>query len=175
MKKITVWFDMDGTIADLYGHENWLKRLRDEDATIFEELKPMCDMSEFLDDIYALLNANDAYVEIGIITWTPMEAPYKFQNECAIAKTNWIEAYLPEIDEFHAIPYGTPKQSVINTKQGYHILVDDNEEVRKTWDTKVRRKSVDAKALYNSDQDNYGHDLAIEIVHLVEKMLENIK
>ena len=26
-------FDMDGTIADLYGYPNWLKALRNEDET----------------------------------------------------------------------------------------------------------------------------------------------
>lgn len=27
-----IWFDMDGTIADLYGVENWLEDLRNEVA-----------------------------------------------------------------------------------------------------------------------------------------------
>ena len=30
MKKINVYLDMDGTIADLYGQENWLEMLIEE-------------------------------------------------------------------------------------------------------------------------------------------------
>ena len=37
MKRKIVYLDMDGTIADLYGINNWLERLRDEDSTIFTE------------------------------------------------------------------------------------------------------------------------------------------
>lgn len=42
-KMKTIYFDMDGTIANLYGVDNWLPRLRSEDATPYEEACPMWD------------------------------------------------------------------------------------------------------------------------------------
>ena len=36
-----IWFDMDGTIADLYGVENWLEMLRNEDATPYRNARPL--------------------------------------------------------------------------------------------------------------------------------------
>ena len=40
MKK-EIWFDMDGTIADLYGVENWLEMLIAEDPTPYAVAKPL--------------------------------------------------------------------------------------------------------------------------------------
>ena len=39
--RITINFDMDGTIADLYGMENWLECLNNEDTTPYEVAKPL--------------------------------------------------------------------------------------------------------------------------------------
>ena len=40
----TLVFDMDGTIADLYGVEGWLDMLRGEDATPYAIANPLYDM-----------------------------------------------------------------------------------------------------------------------------------
>ena len=47
MKKlnITINFDMDGTIADLYGIENWLEMLIAEDNTPSAEGLPLLRLS----------------------------------------------------------------------------------------------------------------------------------
>ena len=42
---MTVYFDMDGTIANLYGVNEWLKRIRAYDAKIYAEARPLCNMS----------------------------------------------------------------------------------------------------------------------------------
>ena len=38
-------FDMDGTIADLYGVDGWLKDLRAENPRPYEVAKPLYDMN----------------------------------------------------------------------------------------------------------------------------------
>ena len=38
---ITINFDMDGTIADLYGEENWLDDLINERTTPYANAKPL--------------------------------------------------------------------------------------------------------------------------------------
>ena len=46
-----IWFDMDGTLADLYSVENWLPRLRAYDPAPYAEAKPMlrlCSLAKVL-------------------------------------------------------------------------------------------------------------------------------
>ena len=40
-----IWFDMDGTIADLYGVENWLEMLINSDPTPYAVAKPLVNMN----------------------------------------------------------------------------------------------------------------------------------
>ena len=40
-----IYFDMDGTIADLYGYQNWESKLRQEDVTPYRECQPLVDMN----------------------------------------------------------------------------------------------------------------------------------
>ena len=42
----TIWWDMDGTIANLYAVENWLPMLRAEDTTPYVEAEVMWNMSQ---------------------------------------------------------------------------------------------------------------------------------
>ena len=44
MKK-TICFDMDGTIADFYGVENWLEYLKSENPYPYMIAKPLVNMS----------------------------------------------------------------------------------------------------------------------------------
>lgn len=142
-KKITIWFDMDGTIADLYNHPDWLKRLRDEDETVFGELKKILDIKDLLNGIVYDDDKIDLYC--GIITWSSMESTYDFHLRTADEKYLWLvreQGISLDNRHYFCIPYGTPKQMAIKSIGGYHILVDDNPEVCKTWDTKKKRKSV---------------------------------
>lgn len=65
VKKMTIYFDMDGTIANLYGVENWLEKLRACDASPYEEAEPLIDLAQ----LARLLNKlqRKGY-EIGIIS-----------------------------------------------------------------------------------------------------------
>jgi len=173
MKKVNVWFDMDGTIADLYNEEGWLEALRDEKQEIFEILRPMLDIYALFADIEELADIYEVNLKIGVITWTPMEATYKYQKECEFSKAAWLGSqYVLDIDRFFAIPYGTPKQSII--KKGckdYQILVDDNREVLKRWNTKKLRKSVNAtKCLAPLGGQTYREN----ILEKIEKIISTI-
>ena len=45
MKRIdSIIFDMDGTIADLYGVDDWLTKLRNEDISPYLECEPLVPM-----------------------------------------------------------------------------------------------------------------------------------
>jgi hypothetical protein len=128
-----IYFDMDGTIADLYSVENWLSRLRDEDATPYLEARPMCDMA-ILSEL--LMEAKVQGYGIGIITWLSKDATKAYKKAIRQAKKQWLNNYLGvKLDEAHFIQYGTRKDYVAKDKKG--ILFDDDERVRILWKGKA--------------------------------------
>lgn len=120
-----IYFDMDGTIADLYGVENWLSKLRAEDVSPYQEAEPLCDMKK----LNALLAASGLI--IGVISWSAMGGSKTYNKEVRAAKLAWINENLPCVTEFHVVKYGTPKHYVRKIKNS--VLVDDNFEVRSVW------------------------------------------
>lgn len=135
MKRIAerkIYFDMDGTIADLYGQPNWLYDLRHENIAPYVNAEPMFEM----DKLNALLEALKAFgFSIGVITWGSMGASADYDKVVRKAKKTWVRDNLPVCDEFHYQKYGTPKHRAVyqNIRINHDILIDDNEEVRKAW------------------------------------------
>lgn len=139
MKKI--YFDMDGTVADLYGEKNWLNNLRNEREGSFINLRPLVDMNELAMVCHQLMNLGYSF---GVITWLPMGASYEFERVCEEEKRAWVEEFMPWVSEFYAQSYGVPKQYAPSKRAAEMILVDDNAEVRAMWNTEVQRSSIDA-------------------------------
>ena len=131
-----IYFDMDGTIADLYGYENWLSFLHNEDTTPYEE----CDILVNVEELRQVLNEFlKMGITIGIISWGAMNGSREYCKRTRKAKIAWCEKYFPNIfTEYHVVKYGTPKHYVRNIKDS--ILVDDNAEVRQAW----RGETIDA-------------------------------
>lgn len=124
-----VYFDMDGTIANLYGVDGWLDALHNEDATPYVVAAPLVDMDK-LNAICAALQA--VGIVIGVISWSAKGGSKEYNAEVRKVKREWIKTYLPCVTEFHVVKYGTPKHRV--RKIDNSILVDDNAEVRDAWD-----------------------------------------
>lgn len=123
----TIYFDMDGTIADLYGVSDWLNKLNDSDVTPYEEAKPLVDMEKFAKVCGDLVSAG---YQLGVISWTAKGGSKEYNKEVRKAKKAWIEKHCPQLlNDFHCVKYGTPKHYV---KKG--ILIDDNADVRASWD-----------------------------------------
>lgn len=140
---MTFYFDMDGTVANLYGIENWLPRLRAYDPLVYKEAKPLVDMDE-LKKVCELLQNNGH--ELGVITWgAGGEQNADFNAKTEKIKREWIAKNMPYIPEknFHFLPYGTPKQTA-HARNRATVLIDDNEEVRKGYKTAKRRRTIDA-------------------------------
>lgn len=138
MKKIKerkIYFDMDGTIADLYGQENWLLNLRNEVTTPYEKASPIYDMKK-LNAILEMLQAFN--FSVGVITWGSLEASESYNKAVRKVKKQWVNDYLPVCSEFHFQRYGVPKHKATyqNIKINKDILIDDNAEVRKMWTNK---------------------------------------
>lgn len=125
---MTIWFDMDGTIADLYGVDGWLDNLINEDTRPYDVAKPLMNMA-YLARLLHKAQANG--YEIGIISWTSRNGSDLYNGEVALAKMVWLHKHLPSVewDEIKIVRYGTNKR----TACGGGILFDDEEPNRKAW------------------------------------------
>ena len=126
----TIYFDMDGTIANLYGVENWLPKLRNNDASPYAEAEPMVEAGEFQMLLAILQNRG---FKLGIISWLSKDSEKSYDKIVRVAKKNWLKENFPEIhfDEMHIVKYGTRKDYVAKDKFG--IIFDDDERVRNNW------------------------------------------
>ena len=128
-----ICFDMDGTIADLYGVENWLDMLRAFDPTPYEIAEPMWDMAELADLLH---QAQTIGIEIRIITWLSKESTAEYDDAVRVAKRNWLAEQGFPFDHFHGVRYGATKADSIRRYLGEGetaILIDDNAKVRQGW------------------------------------------
>lgn len=129
MNKILV-FDMDGTIADLYGVADWLKLLRSENPEPYIIAKPMYKMEILVN----LLNQFKSQGwKIVVTSWLSKGSSKEYDKKVRKAKKEWLEKNNFPFDEIHLVKYGTTKANCTRKKGGYQILVDDNEKVRKGW------------------------------------------
>lgn len=126
----TLVFDMDGTIANLYGVENWLVMLREENPTPYLVAEPMYDMVELVNLLNALKGQGWT---IAVTSWLAMGSTKAYDEKVRNAKRAWLETYNFPFDEIHLVKYGTTKANCTRKNGGYQILVDDNEKVRKGW------------------------------------------
>ena len=123
-------FDMDGTIADLYGVQGWLEDLRNENPRPYEMAKPMYDM-ETLGYILEILKAQGW--KVVVTSWLSKESTREYDEMVRRAKREWLARYQFPVDEIHLVKYGTTKANCTRKLGGYQILIDDNETVRKGW------------------------------------------
>lgn len=125
-----IWFDMDGTIADLYAVEDWLPRLRASDPTPYEEAAVMLNMSLLARYLNKLQKHGYG---IGIISWTSKDGNAEYNEAVANAKMEWLHQHLTSVsfDVMEIVDYGTPKHSFLKTEND--ILFDDNEAIRNDW------------------------------------------
>ena len=127
-------FDMDGTIANFYGVENWLDYLKAEDTKPYEIAKPLFNFSAFA----RLLNkAKRNGYEIAVISWTSKNGSVEYDKAVESAKREWLTKHLPSVewDEITVVPYGTPKDNF--RKSVDDVLFDDEEPNRKAWNGKA--------------------------------------
>jgi hypothetical protein len=131
MMNRTLVFDMDGTIANLYGVENWLNLLRAESSLPYRVAEPMYDM----DTLVVVLNLLKAQGwKVAVTSWLSMDSTRAYDEKVKVAKREWLAKYNFPYDEIHLVPYGTPKSECTRNLGGFQILFDDNKEVRDGWE-----------------------------------------
>ena len=123
-----LYFDLDGTIANLYNVEGWESKLRAEDPSPYADASPLVDMVRLAGIIAKLRSAG---VTVGVISWGAMEGTTEYTRRVKRVKRECCKRYGLAFDEFHVVKFGTPKHWVAKCKRS--ILVDDNSDVRQTW------------------------------------------
>lgn len=125
-----IYFDMDGTIANLYAVENWLPKLRAYDPSPYAEALPLVRLSTLA---RLLNNLQRKGYTLGIISWCSKSSTAEYDRAVTAAKVEWLHRHLPSVEwnEIHIVAYGTPKQSLVNFPEG--ILFDDEERNRTAW------------------------------------------
>lgn len=133
MKVKMVCFDMDGTIADLYGVNGWLEMLRAYNPAPYVEAKPMWDMAELANTLMAL---QEVGIEIRIITWLAKDSNAEYNEAVRVAKREWLAECGFPYDNFHGVAYGATKADSVRkylAEDETAILIDDNDKVRRGW------------------------------------------
>lgn len=129
MTKMLV-FDMDGTIANLYGVKNWLTDLEAENVRPYVEAEPLVNMEELKN---LLMEFKKTGWKIAVTTWLAKNATQKYNKAVTEAKKAWLKKYNFPYDEIHCVKYGTTKANCTRKKADFQILIDDNKEILTGW------------------------------------------
>ena len=127
---ITINFDMDGTIADLYANPNWLPMLRAFDPTPYATAKPLLRLNVLARKLNELQKQG---YEIAVISWLSKESNPAYDEAVTATKKAWLAKHLPSVkwDRITIVPYGTPKENFCGNP--LDVLFDDEERNRNNW------------------------------------------
>lgn len=122
-----IWFDMDGTIADLYGVNGWLEDLIAENTRPYAEAKPLINMNSLARILNRLTKEG---WKVNIISWTSKGGTEEYNNRVAEVKKAWLKKHLNSVkfENIDIVPYGTPKGENRNG-----VLFDDEMQNRMAW------------------------------------------
>lgn len=123
-----IWFDCDGTIANLYGVEGWLDMLIASDPAPYKLAAPLVNMNVLARKLNKLQRAG---YKIGIISWLSKSSTPEYDEAVTAAKLWWLRKHLNSInwDAINIVSYGRNKWDVC----GEGILFDDEKPNREAW------------------------------------------
>lgn len=126
----TIFFDLDGTIADLYGVKNWLQYLLASNPFPYENAKPLLNL-QALARVLNRLQRNGFRIEV--ISWLSKNSTPEYDEAVTLAKLHWLRTHLASVsfDEINIVSYGICKDTFRHTTAD--ILFDDEEPNRKAW------------------------------------------
>lgn len=137
---MTFVFDMDGTLFDLYGVDNWLPQLRAEDTSPYLAAKPMINFSLLARYLNRIQRASH---KIMVVSWTSKESTPEYHSQVAWAKFKSLRRHLPSVhwDAIIFANYGTEKSTLVKDSKAF--LFDDDEGVRANWQGGLAFEPVD--------------------------------
>ena len=129
-----ICFDMDGTIADLYGVDGWLENLIAEDVRPYREAKVLLNMNSLAKVLNKLQKQGH---EIVVISWLSKCGSAEYDAKVTATKKAWLAKHLGSVkfDEINIVRYGVNKDSF--RKSDSDILFDDEKQNREAWNGKA--------------------------------------
>ena len=123
-------FDLDGTLASLYGVDGWLEMLIAHDETPYVIAKPLLRLN-ILARMLNKLQRNG--YRLAVVSWLAKGSNADYDERVTNAKLEWLAKHLPSVvwDRITIVEYGTPKEQFCETP--FDILFDDEEQNRKNW------------------------------------------
>lgn len=134
MTATTIFFDMDGTIADLYGVNEWLADLINKNVRPYREAKALVNLQALA---RVLNNLQKKGYRVEVISWLAKNSTADYDARVTETKKAWLAKHLKSVkfDAINIVKYGTAKQAFIHTKND--ILFDDEEQNRNNWTGKA--------------------------------------
>lgn len=126
----TIFFDMDGTIADLYGVDNWLEYLINRNEYPYKAAKPLINLNSLARILNRLQKCG---YKIAVISWLAKNSDCFYDDRVTAAKKAWLKKHLTSVqfDAIHIVKYGTPKERFSTDEAD--VLFDDEEHNRANW------------------------------------------
>lgn len=125
-----IWFDLDGTLADLYGVPNWLPMLEAENELPYIVAKPLVNMSRLARMLNKLQRQGH---EIYVVSWLSKHSSPEYGKKVAVAKLQWLKTHLHSVqwNNVLIVKYGTNKWDYFGSTDA--ILFDDEQRNRDQW------------------------------------------
>ena len=90
----TIFFDMDGTIADLYNVEGWLDDLINEEVRPYKEAKALVNLNALARVLNKLQNKG---YRIEVISWLSKNGTDNYNKKTEKAKRDWLNKHLHSV------------------------------------------------------------------------------
>lgn len=125
-----IWFDMDGTIANLYGVDNWLEMLINEDVAPYRDAETLLNMNSLTRILNRLTRQG---YELGVISWLSKSGSDAYNEAVTAVKLHWLRVHLASVtfNTIHIVPYGTDKDTF--RESALDVLFDDEARNREAW------------------------------------------
>lgn len=147
-----IYFDMDGTLADMFNYPDWLRYLRAEDVRPYRDCEPIVNLSELVPILEQLRGLG---VHVGVISWLAKGSSISYAKATRAAKMEWLQNHIHfEFDSIKICRYGAPKH---NYAMDDSVLVDDSPFCLSAW---TKGRTLDAS-----------RNWIIELRHIVNSLL----
>ena len=125
-----ICFDLDGTLANLYGVDNWLADLRAGNPRPYKEAEVMVNMNTLARRLNQLQRNGHKLV---IVSWLSKVSDADYDAKVTEAKKDWLAKHLASVhfDEINIVSYGVNKNNFCESAED--ILFDDEEKNRNDW------------------------------------------
>lgn len=162
-----LYFDMDGTIVDLYGQPNWLDSLVKEHTKPYREAKALTNMRKLAKELNVL---QELGFTIGIVTWVSKNCNDDYKRRIEKAKKDWLKNHLGSVswDEIHVLDYGTNKNESVKFPNG--ILFDDEANNREEW----KGMAFDENSIFDVLEQIKVNLKALEMLQEYQKVADGI-